>query len=341
MDTHFFLLADLHVDARWATLAALKAGLAQMQRLDAESPVVINGDLTNLGTPGQFEAVWTALAALPQSMPVIASLGNHDVRGPHARTWTNVPTARPAYFTETVLPNYRQAYLQPVTGQHRVYFSRVTGGIRWVVLNTEVGLKDAVVCSPAQLAWLDRTLTAGEAAGQFNAVLVHQALAGTHWRSNQYGGIGSADAPLKAVLRRHPGSFIFSGHIHNGLGVCEVIERDFGVCVDQPAYAVSENGVIGQGLGYYGTVGPTQVHLAAWDFARGVALSAYDVTWARTTLASRLPQLPAAAAKTARGLLARAYDQRKYADPAHADDVAAPAQPLFGPAYRAVVAEFA
>ncbi|WP_179393979.1 metallophosphoesterase family protein [Lacticaseibacillus absianus] len=346
---HLFLLADLHVGSHRQTEAKVRKGLANMARMDPTAMYLMNGDVTTAGRVSQYQAVWQALTdCLPASADVLISLGNHDVRGPYPADWNNDPDSDPTYFRDVVVPEYTTNYLMPHTGARQLYFSVTRGSYQFIVMNTEKGLKDSADFSRAQLTWLDQQLSAGEAAGLVNLVVVHQALRDTHWRSNFGGGFGRQDAVVKDILRVHPNTFVLSGHIHNGLGVCEVVSREYGTCIDQPAYTVSENGHIGQGLGYYCTLSPTAMTFAAWDFVTMTPLPAYDFTLQPVTLAAAAVALdaqlmatptPALTAKRAAitPLMQRQYDQHLFNDPATDEATGAPATALYPAAVQAQV----
>lgn len=284
---NMFWLADLHVGSHHHTAETFAKGLANMHRMDPHAGYLINGDITTSGKVTQYQDVWQILSeALPKDADTIISLGNHDVRGPYNHEWNNYQESDPGYFREIVVPEYEHNYLQPQQGTNQLYFAVIRGCYQFVVLNTEKGLKDSAYFSAKQLAWLDSKLTSGSQAGLVNVVVVHQALRDTHWRSNFGGGFGIQDTVVKTILGRHANTFVLSGHIHNGFGVCEVIPREYGTCIDQPAYTVSENGHVGKGLGYYCHLSKDQMVLEAWDFVEMQHLQKYDITMPTFTLST-------------------------------------------------------
>jgi hypothetical protein len=328
---NMFVLADLHVGSRHHTAETFAEGLANMHRMDPHASYLINGDITTSGKVTQYQDVWQILdAALPTDADTIITLGNHDVRGPYSHDWNNYQESDPEYFREIVVPEYVSNYLQPRQGTNELYFAVIRGCYQFVVLNSEKGLKDSAYLSIKQLAWLDAKLTNGTQAGLVNIVVVHQALRDTHWRSNFGGGFGIQDAVVKAILRRHRNTFVLSGHIHNGFGVCEVIPRPYGTCIDQPAYTVSENGYVGQGLGYYCHFSKQQMVFEAWDFVAMQHLSEYDMTIPTTALASVQN-----AGGEVQQLLHLQYNQTLFNNPDTDDATAAPAVALFPAAVRA------
>ncbi|KRN18633.1 metallophosphoesterase family protein [Lacticaseibacillus camelliae] len=340
---HLFILADLHLGSTRHTTAAFHHALVNMHRLDPNAALVIAGDVTDWGDPAQFQDAWSSLERVPADQ-LIVCLGNHDVRGPHQLDYDNDQESDPEYFRQVTMPEYQAHYLSRVPGAKpwQPYFTVDLGDYHFIVMNSEKGLKDGAYISAQQVAWLDDELQAGEDGGQKNLVLVHQALRDTHWRSNFGGGFGIQDAVIKDVLRRHPNTFILSGHIHNGFGVAEAIPRDFGTCIDLPAFALSENGYDGAGLAYYCTFTARTMKFAAWDLAINRPLPQYDLSLKTTTLAAALPSIAkqdAAAGVRALQLLHRSYATATFDDPRTDATPDAPAQQLFGPSVQAQVAE--
>lgn len=338
---NLFLLADLHLGSERHTTAAFHHALVNMRHLDPDAAVVIAGDITDTGEKDQFQDCWKSLDRVPAEQ-LIVGLGNHDVRGPDPLTWNNDQAADPEYFRQNVLPEYSRHYLRRLKPDQpwQPYFSQRLGDYQFIVLNTEKGLKDSAYLSAAQVRWLDAQLQAGENSGCINIVLSHQPLRDTHWRSNFGGGFGLQDAVVKDVLRRHPNTFIVSGHIHNGFGVAEVIPRSYGTCIDLPAFALSENGRTGSGLGYYCTWTHDAMKFEAWDFAINRPLAAYDFTLKTTTLAAAMPDLSVLhpeSAQHALQLLYRSYDTRLFDDPRTDQHTAPPVQSLFGPEVQAQI----
>ena len=334
---NLFLLADLHVGSHHDTVATFKQGLANMQKKDPNATYIINGDITTAGKSCQYDDVWRIMnSTLPANADTIISLGNHDVRGPFSHDWNNYQESDPAYFRDVVVPDYQQHYLAPKLGSNQLYFAVVRGTYQFIVLNTEKGLKDSAYLSKAQLLWLDQQLTHGTQSGLTNMVVVHQALRDTHWRSNFGGGFGIQDAAVKTVLKRHPNTFVLSGHIHNGLGVCEVIPREYGTCIDQPAYTVSENGYVGKGLGYYCHFSRSEMVFEAWDFVTMQHLNQFDFTLPTITLASVVDSDDVRMT----ALMHQTYDQRLFNDPETDDATDAPKTALFPAATREQVNAF-
>lgn len=120
-------------------------------------------------------------------------------------------------------------------------------------------------------------------------IICHQALNDTHMRSNVLNGFDDidtdgtpngnytgADAKVKEIMAKYPVGVFLSGHIHNGLGYGEAIAREYGVCVDLPAFGGSENGCLDKGTGYEVMIYEDRIEFQAYNFATGERLSQYD-----------------------------------------------------------------
>lgn len=349
--TQLIILTDTHIGR--LEMHQLSAGIKHARAMAPTAPVVIAGDLTNGGRPEEFERLWAELKEggldAPAAPPFVISppakgwtealltLGNHDVRGPVSRDWSNDPFTDPTYLRDSTMPLYDAYYMTP-RRQQTPYFAQVIGDLQIIMLCGEKGLKDSAYYSSTQLQWLDRQLAAGLSRGLHSLVFTHQPLRDTVWGSNVYGGIGMQDGVLKALLARYPDTLILSGHVHNGFGVAEAVPRPFGTCIDLPAYGVAENGRAGWGIGYLLTSSPTEWHFAAWDFAADdpTELTQFDLTFPTRSLATAVAAFKAKNNTDPRVLqgemlLNREYDQAVCEDPATEDEPHEPPAPLYGP----------
>lgn len=114
---------------------------------------------------------------------------------------------------------------------------------------------------------------------------MHQALNDTHRDSNNYLGFGNQDAEVKELLTKYPQAVFISGHIHNGLGTAEVMDREYGTLIDVPSFRYNHNGITGAGTGYEVYVYDTELYLRARNFVKQEWLPQYDVSIS-------LPSLP-------------------------------------------------
>ncbi len=276
----FLAISDVHIpDATGTRAKDLIAGLQDMKNIAPKADGFINGgDLTPNGLKGQFEGFYKLMQEYnPVSAEkTLVALGNHDVRG-ESSGWTNDPAAETPYYKTAydLYMSLNQPY-QPDTGG-KVYHDKWLGGYHFIVLNTEKGLKDSAYLSPEQLAWFEQKLAEEASPDKPIFVIVHQALQDTHWRSNILNSFGTEDAAVKQILERYPQVILMNGHIHNGLGVIEAMERSFGTMVELPSYSESENGVTASGTGFYTMVYDTEVVFRARNFKTGTWLPQYDL----------------------------------------------------------------
>lgn len=289
-DMSFHLVSDTHVsqDAQGAAAQNLKTGLQDMKTINPDaSAFVTAGDNTQSGTGeqmGVFYNIMDAYNPVGDEQTLIA-LGNHDVRGPNSGDWEAAPT-EPNVYWNTIYNLYmdkNRRYMPETDGA--VYYDRWIDGYHFIVLNAENSAKDTAWMTDAQLSWLEEKLAEGEDTQKPVFVIVHQALNDSHYRSNDYLGFGSQDTKIKNILKKYPQTVFISGHIHNGFGVAEVMDSQYGTLVDVPAFSNSETGLTGNGTGYEVYVYETEIYLRARDFINHKWIPEYDVS-------VRIPSLP-------------------------------------------------
>lgn len=192
-------ISDMHVmEEGWLlfgrvdTNAMLERAVAFLRaHRPAIDAVLMTGDLTNDGTPGQFAALRARLD--PLAMPVLPVMGNHDDRAAYRAAfagWAGADGAADA----------------PVRYVHDLAAARV------VVLDSQIPGEPGGRLGEAQLAWLDDTLAA--APERPTLVAVHHPPFDT--------GIDHMDAmrladgaALGAVLARHGQvERVLAGHVH-------------------------------------------------------------------------------------------------------------------------------
>lgn len=121
------------------------------------------------------------------------------------------------------------------------------------MLSTEKPLKDMCSLSPKQLNWLEEGLKAARKEDPKKPIFVfsHQALNGTHLRSEEYGGFGDESEEVLNILNKFSNVIFLSGHIHNGLGVAQELTLPFGYAFDLASYCWPDNGLMEKSIGYY------------------------------------------------------------------------------------------
>ncbi|AHF78846.1 Ser/Thr protein phosphatase domain protein [Sodalis praecaptivus] len=196
-------------------------------------------------------------------------LGNHDVR-------TGV---RPDKSLDPDLVNLYHDYLDKF-GIH--YYDNTMCIDTWfndyhvLCLNTDQGLKDSMFLIATSLAWLKEKLAEDSDIHKPIIVVTHQSFNSSHWRAGLFGGFGEQDEILKELFNHYPQIILLNGHIHNGLGVIEFIQRPFGTLVEIPSLTKSENGVKSAGTGWLIKTSQETFVFEAWDFFNDKRLNQYD-----------------------------------------------------------------
>lgn len=277
----FHLISDVHVRNEDGTEALnFIKGLQDMKEINPDASALVSaGDNTEFGGADEQSAFFKILKEynpLTDGKTMIA-LGNHDVRGPQ-QYWETDPAGINGYWPtayELYMSNNKE-YMPDTEG--KTYFDYWIDGYHFIVLNPENAPKDTAYLTEEQLIWLEEKLRENEDPARPAFVIIHQALNDTHWRSNNYNGFGKQDAAVKEILERHPQTIFFSGHIHNGLGAAEVIDREFGTLVDVPAFKGSQYGMTDRGTGYEVYVYDDEILFRARNFVTSAWLPEYDVS---------------------------------------------------------------
>jgi 3',5'-cyclic AMP phosphodiesterase CpdA len=194
-DAPFLLLqiSDTHLGADWhgvepdeCLLGAVEAILELPQRPDA---LVISGDLTQNGTPGEYARVRELIAPLDLEPHVLP--GNHDLRGP-----------------------LREAFGLPGEGDEQTSHAVDLGPLRLVCLDSIIPGGEAGALDEGRIEWLDRVL--GEEPEKPTVIAMHHPPLSTAIPS--FDAIGLAPewrAELAGVLARHPQiARVIAGHVH-------------------------------------------------------------------------------------------------------------------------------
>ena len=265
----FEVLSDVHIrqdnDTERNSANFIDA-LGDINELFADTLGVMNsGDFSDYGNEEQFRRYYSIIERFRGDIPeFMTALGNHDVRWKSG--WDEI--------YERYM-RYNQAYMGETDG--KVYYDKRLGGYQFLVLNTEWDLKDRAYLSKDQLRWLKEKLAENENSGKPVFLFLHQAMRDTYFNSNDW-DIGVQDHELKEILRGYPNVILFTGHIHNGLGACDVVETDYGAMVDVPAFYSNDYGDARGQLGYHVTVYEDKVLLSMFDYKNNVFLPEYSHT---------------------------------------------------------------
>lgn len=266
----FDVLSDVHIRQNSdteANSAHLIDALNNINEMFPDTLGVMNcGDFSDYGEEGQAAEYFSILKRFGGKIPeFMTALGNHDVR------WrSGWPEIYERYM------RHNADYMGDTDG--KVYYDKWLGGYHFLVLNTEWDLKDRAYISDAQIQWLDEKVAENASDDKPVFILLHQAMRDTYFNSNDW-SVGVQDHEIKEVLRKYPNVILFTGHIHNGLGACDVIETDYGAMVDVPSFYYNDGGGQARGqIGYHVTVYEDRVQLSMYDYRDDVFLPEYDHT---------------------------------------------------------------
>lgn len=220
------LLCDTHIQTdrpgAAATSGKLSQAVADLKRVRPQLWVV-NGDVSEHGTPAEFDAFKRIMASVCRSDQLAVTTGNHEF---YDRTATDADA----------LLYFRHAF-----GLTRPYSNRLAGGLHVILLGGESGKsaprnRDWAWLSAEQLAWFRGVLA--EHRSTPTVVCLHQPLQDTVlWSTgnNSFAGCGQVNA-LRAILAENPQVKLWlSGHTHIGLA--------------EPGQVVTQKGVTFAALG--------------------------------------------------------------------------------------------
>ena len=280
----FEVLSDVHVNGSEDSVdtnANLIDALQDIQVMDPNSSAILfPGDITNSGSAAQYDAFFDIIDRHASTYPMVA-LGNHDVRWLCSSEDRNeaglrIPTCQAGTnpFKERYL-EHNQKYMGDVP-EGQLYFDQWIDGYHFITLNTEEDLKDQAYLSDAQISWLD-TVLEGSDPDQPIFIQIHQTFQGTadHEELDWIGG--ESEEKLKEVLRDHPQAVIFTGHVHNGIDLADVFDRDFGHVVDVPCFWYSSYGDAQAQIGYQVNVYDDGIEIRVRDYLNDVWMDEYTM----------------------------------------------------------------
>lgn len=192
-------ISDMHVlEEGWLlfgrvdTNAMLDRTLAFLRdHRPAVDALLMTGDLTNDGKPGQFAALGARLEALP--MPVLPVMGNHDDRAAYRAAFPGWPGAEDG-------------------ADGPVRYVRDIGPARIAVLDSQIPGEPGGRLGEEQLAWLDAMLA--QAPDRPTLVAVHHPPfdAGIEHMDGMRLSDGEG---LRDIVARHPQvERVLAGHVH-------------------------------------------------------------------------------------------------------------------------------
>lgn len=192
----FQVLGDVHIHASdMRSFTNFNKALDDLRAIGPSAQaLILNGDLTERGTQGEYNSLKSLLAGRAHA-PAIWVMGNHDYHGADSS----------AVELQRFLTN---------SGNPKVYFERTIAGYPFLFLGGEHGDADlpklawTAVLSDAQLTWLDTRLSALAGDDHPSFVFLHQPTSNTN-----------AQARLEGILAKHPNVVFFWSHWHRDLRV--------------------------------------------------------------------------------------------------------------------------
>ncbi len=195
----FAAIGDIH--NRWSDLDEA-FGFWKEQGMDA---ALFVGDLTNNATSAEYQGLRDTLDRSQGDLPVIASLGNHDVGSSLSGYKLFESTLGQAPNADHVMNGYHFITVSPGSGQ----------------LDESTGHPTASASNDYAYAadWLRTRLAAAVAENPTQPifVLVHAPLRCTHYVSNEWYGSGLATGcgdSFESLFEDYPQAVVWGGHIH-------------------------------------------------------------------------------------------------------------------------------
>lgn len=252
----FHVVSDIHITpSEPRQVRHYIEGLADLRHTAPEAEaLVINGDITDFGSPDDYQLLRMATAAAPQPRRTYFNIGNHE------------------FHSDEDPMVLRQRYLDFVD-RPTVYYTRMVNGYRFIFL----GMEDIVpgeqnpphsrpgtaVMSQTQLDWLARTLADNPQPTKPIFLFFHQPPEEVQQR-----------AAFEAILRRHPNIVLIWSHWHTDLHWFPIgpDPRLFG----RPnGYWRVHTGACAYLIEYFWVNGTVQ-RTIQWDWAQGIQVEVYD-----------------------------------------------------------------
>ncbi|RKO81556.1 metallophosphoesterase [Pectobacterium parmentieri] len=268
------VISDLHIDND-DLLSSFKKALNNIKEKNKISNIIIPGDISD-----RHEYISKVMGAVENTFQggdekIIEILGNHDVRGPDSKSWTKDPDKENPYY-KFIIEKYKKMNAKKINHKKKhACFDIFIGDHHFIALNTDRGLKDQAYYDDSTLEWFEKKVSEKVKGRKF--VISHQPLNDTHWRSNLFGGFGEQDEKIKNILSKHPKTVVISGHIHNGFGVLEAMQKEFGTLIEIPSFNRTENGLREKGYGFILQIESDSITFEAWNFLKNQHYPEYDV----------------------------------------------------------------
>ncbi|MEG0330648.1 MAG: metallophosphoesterase, partial [Longicatena sp.] len=161
---------------------------------------------------------------------------------------------------------YKELALQD---SHYLYYDTFINGIHFYILNSEKPSKSNAYYSKQQLSWLEHGLQK-DALDKPVFVLCHHPFLHTHPNTSNIDlTMGIQERDIKAILKKHDHVFFFSGHVHNGINLCNVLYENHITFINVPAFHKVQYGIKHVGLGYQIQIYHDFIYLRTRDYLHG------------------------------------------------------------------------
>ena len=275
LTARFLLMSDTHilynsVDSEFA--GYLRNALTESSNYVSQpDAVVINGDLTNNGSEGQYSTLRSVLSTYSPTDNIYTIMGNHDTG---------------TYFTEagysTAFSRWKK-YMGDFAGRSGAsvpYYDKWVNGYHFIFMSTEGEEQNYMYISNTQLSWLESKLAENASRNKPIFVFCHNPIYGTHAISDTHGEhIGNQSSAVKNIIAKYPQTIFISGHSHNGLGYGDYyISNSNGHFLAVPALIRNNRGLTDSGILWYVEVWGDRVEFKARDSLNHKWLSQYNVT---------------------------------------------------------------
>lgn len=221
------------------------------------------GDFSQDGYEDQMQGYYNIIDSYKDEINFMTALGNHDVRWKSG--W---------YESYERYMRLNGDYMGDTEG--KVYYDKWIEGYHFIVMNTEWDIKDRAYISDEQIEWLRETIAENNEDGSKPVfVILHQSLRDTFYNSNDW-SVGVQDYKIKEVLRDYPNTFLFTGHIHNGIDVADMMHTEYGYIVDVPGFRSNDYGDPRGQYGYHVTIHEDKVVISVYDYLNDCWVPEYE-----------------------------------------------------------------
>lgn len=297
----FNVVTDTHIDLGAGEPENYDNYLQDIRWLNPKSKVMMNsGDFTTNAKLSEYKQHYEILEKNQvEGRNFLTALGNHDVRwlcnpkNEESGTNREISTCPEGHVNQNL---WRERYLEfnaPYMGDdwngEDVFHKQWVNGYLFIVINTELDLKDWAYISEKQIQWLDETMQESDPK-QPVFIAMHQVLEDTA-EYIQGDLIGAQDERLKEVLSKYGNAVIFTGHIHSSADRAKVYAGEWGHLMDMTSYSYvyTKGGDRRNQISYQVEVYKEEIVIKVRDHVAGVWIEEYEQ---RFSLDDKLPVNP-------------------------------------------------